>query len=459
MNISENVQLEIARVRFAMESLSIYRNLLGDGVLTTLHSLLSYLESNDCDLYQAVKLYSSFCSKLMASESPSSLKDYIISKMLMDQNPFTLIAEHETFNCLDPILVTAMENELNALQSIASLSSGIVRAYILEESSLARFHEEVISRLPSWENTGINPIYKSESLKSCHESIREIFYYSTHWGRSLQYLADFHTKWGSGIFSKYQMLVWEHDATKAGALRGVIHPDPVILSDFISYESERSEVVENTLRFIRGLPANNLLLYGDRGTGKSSTVKAIANEYYECGLRIIEVPKMHLVDFSILTQQLAGRNLKFIIFVDDLTFENNEENYTALKAAIEGGLESRPSNVLIYATSNRRHLIKENFSDRAGLLSGNADDEIRSADTMQEKLSLSDRFGIMVVFTSPNKEKYLEIVEGIVKKRGLVVEQDFLHREALKWEMWYNGRSPRTAKQFVDWLQGHLQHN
>ncbi|MGB9793080.1 MAG: ATP-binding protein, partial [Thermacetogeniaceae bacterium] len=222
-------------------------------------------------------------------------------------------------------------------------------------------------------------------------------------------------------------------------------------------EAERAEVIENTIHFLSGFPANNVLLYGDRGTGKSSTVKALLNEFHERGLRLVELPKEYLSDFPEVLRKLKGRCLKFIIFIDDLAFEDSAESYTALKAVLEGGLESRPSNVVVYATSNRRHLIKEKFSDRGGLHYGSPDDEVRAHDTIQEKLSLADRFGITVIFPSPDKEQYLKIVEGIAAKRGLNIEKEQLHEEALRWEKRNNGRSPRTARQFVDWLEGHLK--
>jgi predicted AAA+ superfamily ATPase len=222
----------------------------------------------------------------------------------------------------------------------------------------------------------------------------------------------------------------------------------------MGYEAERARVIENTLQFLKGFPANNALFYGDRGTGKSSTVKALLNEYYSQGLRMIEVPKTYLTDFPLIISLLKNRPEKFIIFVDDLAFEESGENYNALKAVLEGGLENRPNNVLIYATSNRRHLVKESFKDRAGLQSNNQDDEVRAADNIQEKLSLSDRFGITVTFAAPSQNKYLQIVEGIAEKRNLKFDKEKLYQEALKWQMRYNGRSPRTAKQFIDWVEG-----
>jgi predicted AAA+ superfamily ATPase len=255
------------------------------------------------------------------------------------------------------------------------------------------------------------------------------------------------------MFARYGAFVWESIEGKS-CLRGIEVPDPIRLSDFIGYEQERLEVIENTEKFLKGLPANNVLLYGDRGTGKSSTVKAIVNEYREMGLRIIEIPRKHLVDFPAVIRQIKGRKCKFIIFVDDLAFEDSEESYTVLKSILEGGVENRPDNVLIYATSNRRHLIKEKFSDRAGFRSDDPDDEIRAQDTMQEKLSLSERFGITVIFSSPDKKRYLGIVEGLAAQRGINIDRDRLQKEAMKWELMYNGRSARTAKQFVDWLEG-----
>jgi hypothetical protein len=258
------------------------------------------------------------------------------------------------------------------------------------------------------------------------------------------------------MFIKNIAFIWDK-SNGQGYLRGIENHDLVTLSDLIGYQTEREEVINNTLQFLKGYNANNVLLYGDRGTGKSSTVKAILNEYHKHGLRIIEVPKSNLGDFPEIIRQLKGRKQKFIIFVDDLVFEDSEENYTTLKAILEGGLENRPKNVLIYATSNRRHLIKEKFSDRLGFQSGGSDDEIRAADTLQEKLSLADRFGITAVFSSPDKSRYLEIVEAMAEKRGIAMDKEQLHKEALKWELWYNGRSPRTARQFIDWLEGQVE--
>ncbi len=228
-------------------------------------------------------------------------------------------------------------------------------------------------------------------------------------------------------------------------------PDPVRLGDLIGYENERELVVRNTEHFVAGHAANNVLLYGDRGTGKSSTVKALLNEYADRGLRLIEVPKSLLGDLARLLRELRGRRERFVVFVDDLSFDDHESHYKDLKAVLEGGVEARPANVLLYATSNRRHLVLERFSDRGGPL-----DEIHASDTQQEKLSFSDRFGISVTFGAPDQDRYLRIVSGLAGARGIAIDPAELRRRALEWATWQNGRSGRTARQFVDFLAGEL---
>ena len=447
---------DIKKARLSLKSLSIYRNLLKDKVICKLNALLDYIDGGEIDLSKSVGLYNNFFFELAACSSITCLKEYMVDKILYDDNPFSRQAEALDFGSIDSTVKAAARNDLSYLYTVSQLSSAYVKSHMLMSSGASGFEKEIIENLPEWwpDNSAALEI---QSQSCCHESIRRLFLLSRDWRECIQHLSEFHKKWGCGIFARYKAFVWEHQGGE-GYLRGVENPDPITLSDLIGYEAERSEVINNTLQLLDGFPANNVLLYGDRGTGKSSTVKAILNEYYTQGLRIVEVPKKYLIDFPDIIRKLEGRKQKFIIFCDDLTFGDNEENYTALKAALEGGLENRPRNVVVYATSNRRHLIKENFSDRAGLHSGNRDDEIRSQDTMQEKLSLADRFGITVVFSSPDKSKYLEIVEGLAAKRGLKVDKEYLHKEAMKWELWYNGRSPRTARQFIDWLQWRGSH-
>ena len=271
---------------------------------------------------------------------------------------------------------------------------------------------------------------------------------SSDWGPCLSDLALYYREAGAGLYGRYRAFHW---SGAAGRLEGIDEPDPIRLEELIGYQDQRQQVVDNTERFLGGFPANNLLLYGDRGTGKSSTVKALLNQYGGRGLRLVEVPKSSLGDFPQIITLLRQQPQRFIIFVDDLSFEESEVEYKELKAVLEGGLASRPANVLIYATSNRRHLVKERFSDRE------MGDELHNNDTVQEKLSLADRFGVTVFFTTPDRELYLRIVREMAKHKGLKLAEGELERRALLWSYWQNGLSGRTARQFIDNLSGELQ--
>jgi len=442
------------KVKLAMDSLSVYRQLLEERVLKNLYTLIDYLcrtERDDFDPGAFINLYNDFFYSLI-SNSTNSLRDYIINLILFHESPYSTCIEGGNQG-MEKLLEKAVANDLNSLELVARTSPVEIKREAIKFCK-TDLETKTIETLPEWEPQ------KGPETTGCSDSrdaaaVRELFRSGSHWGECAGALADFNRKHGSGIFARYKAFIWEHSGG-SGYLKGIANPDPVTLSDLIGYEEERSEVIENTLHFLNGYPANNVLLYGDRGTGKSSTVKALLNEYHDRGLRIIEIPKEYLADFPEVLRALKGRSLKFIIFIDDLAFEDSAESYTALKAVLEGGLESRPRNVLIYATSNRRHLIKERFSDRAGLQYGSRDDEVRAHDTIQEKLSLADRFGITVIFSSPDREQYLKIVEGIATKRGLNIDREQLYSKALKWEKRNNGRSPRTARQFVDWLEGHI---
>ncbi|MBR7161285.1 MAG: ATP-binding protein [Clostridia bacterium] len=228
--------------------------------------------------------------------------------------------------------------------------------------------------------------------------------------------------------------------------------DKVMLSDMVGYEIQKKALTENTEAFLRGIPANNVLLYGDAGTGKSSCVKALINEYYASGLRMIEIYKHQFGDLSEIIATVKNRNYRFIIFIDDLSFEETELEYKFLKAVIEGGVETRPDNVLIYATSNRRHLIKETWNDRNDMEFGG---ELHRSDTMEEKLSLAARFGVTVNFSAPNRKLFHDIVKELAKRRpGIRIDEEELLNLANRWEIRHGGISGRTAQQFINYLEG-----
>ncbi|MBO5238197.1 MAG: ATP-binding protein [Lachnospiraceae bacterium] len=230
--------------------------------------------------------------------------------------------------------------------------------------------------------------------------------------------------------------------------------DNVKLDDLIGYEIQKKKLIDNTEAFVQGRKANNVLLFGDSGTGKSTSIKAIINEYYEQGLRMIEIYKHQFQDLSTIIAQIKNRNYRFIIYMDDLSFEEFEIEYKFLKAVIEGGVETKPDNVLIYATSNRRHLIKETWNDRNDMEHGNGG-ELHKSDTMQEKLSLVNRFGVTISFSRPSQKEYFEIVKELAKRYDTIhMSDEELCAEANKWELSHGGISGRTAQQFINYLAG-----
>lgn len=232
----------------------------------------------------------------------------------------------------------------------------------------------------------------------------------------------------------------------------ITNTQEVLLSDLVGYELQKKKLIDNTRAFIEGRKANNVLLFGDSGTGKSTSVKAILNEYYKDGLRMIEIYKHQFEDLSAVIARVKNRNYKFIIYMDDLSFEEFEIEYKYLKAVIEGGLETKPDNVLIYATSNRRHLIRETWNDRSDM---EVTEELHRSDTMQEKLSLVARFGVTINFSAPAKKEFMEIVRTLARRHSnITLTDEELYAEANKWELYHGGMSGRTAQQFINYIAG-----
>lgn len=268
------------------------------------------------------------------------------------------------------------------------------------------------------------------------------------------FLTQFYKEYGVGMFGLHKAFRIEHDEagefagqTRIVPVKNILH---VYMKDLVGYEIAKKKLIENTEAFVEGKPANNCLLYGEAGTGKSSSIKAIANEYYDRGLRIIEVSRYQFRDLNHVIARIKNRNYKFILYMDDLSFEENETEYKYLKAVIEGGLEKKPANVLIYATSNRRHLIRESFHDRDGVELSDK----HGGDTVQEKLSLASRFGVSIYYGAPSYDEYHEIVAELAERAGIRMDREELKKEATRWEMNHGGLSGRTAQQFIDHLLG-----
>ena len=262
-------------------------------------------------------------------------------------------------------------------------------------------------------------------------------------------LTQFYKEFGVGKLGLHKAFRVEHPDNAGVQIVPITNIAHVHLDDLVGYEIAKKKLIDNTEAFVMGRRANNCLLFGDAGTGKSSSIKAILNQYYDQGLRMIEVYKHQFKDLNDVIAQIKNRNYKFIIYMDDLSFEEFEIEYKYLKAVIEGGLERKPENVLIYATSNRRHLIRETFRDKA-----DRDEELHTNDTVQEKLSLVARFGVTIYFGSPDKKEFQEIVRVLARKGGIDMPEEELLLEANKWELSHGGLAGRTAQQFVDYLLG-----
>lgn len=407
--ISLKVQLEPSRIVQLFDRLIIYRSLKQEPVITELLNIINHEPFNPP--------LSGWLGSIL-EKYPKSLNawaSFLWSLIENDENYFSLGCERGEYQKIPANIIYAVDHDLKIL------------GVLLHWEPFAGFPIRIEPGLEISLNPGFDSLYQNQ-IDSC-----------------LGWLADFYRKRGAGVFGSHSSFVW---SSAQSQFSPVTEPDKISFEDLIGYDSQKDALIQNTLQFLKGLPANNILLYGDRGTGKSSSIKALNSKFAGAGLRLIEVSKEDLSDFPLIVAKLRNRGLKFILYVDDLSFEADEVQYKHLKAVLEGGLEVRPANVLIYATSNRRHLIKETFADR--------DEELHGNDAVQERLSLSDRFGITLTYTAPSQEEYLTIVQQLSAQRGIKLRWSEIEARAIQWERQQNMRSGRTAKQFIDQLEGEL---
>jgi predicted AAA+ superfamily ATPase len=402
----------------------------GQNLLTLLELLAA---SGRADPASVASLYARLWGELITPCEPllnDAWRSHLVERILEGEHPFaTAASKGEPCSAL----VEQARRDLRTLRML----------FDLDAEALLDWLEGIVPELAGiwvpWRGSG------HEAGASPRRALAEKFVASGDWGDLAETLAEYYAVHGAGPFGRYRAFRWEN-----GGLRAVSRPDPVRLKTLIGYEREREPLIKNTERLLAGLPSHHALLYGLPGTGKSSTVKAVLNEYAERGLRLVELAKEDLKELPRVLEVLKDRGPRFILFVDDLSFEENEVEYKALKALLEGSIEEPPENVRLYATSNRRNLIRERFSDR------DEDDDVHARDTMQEKLSLAARFGLRITFSTPDQKRYLEIVFGLVKERGLKIPGEELEERALLWDRWHAGRSGRTARQFVDELEAEI---
>lgn len=373
-------------------------------------------------------------------------QDFIAYLIAMTETPYTLVSERKkrAGGSVDSFVA----HDINILREL------FLWDFSFLESSLSTDHFSVITSykaIPKEEriynkNVSIRVRELSDNIRAALEGEETVEKKNN---AMLSVITDFYGRYGVGVFGMNQ--AFRLDEEHSGAIVPVTLRGKESLEGLIGYEAQKEALVRNTESFVKGLPANNVLLYGDAGTGKSTSVKAILNRYYDDGLRMIEVYRHEFKFLNHVIEAVRNRNYRFIIFMDDLSFEESESDYKYLKAVIEGGLCPAPENVLIYATSNRRHLVKETWSDR----SDRTKDELHRSDTVSEKLSLSDRFGLKIGFFKPSEPEYFEIVKGLSKRvKDLKMTDDELLAEARKWEMGGGGLSGRSAEQFIRTIEG-----
>ncbi len=420
----------IAKIQFLQRqaaSLLLYQSVLQGEVGIAFLDLLQALRYTDTDALLCLQAYGSYFKSLAARNQ--NWEEYLITQIEKADNPFTRLAQEVEFENLPSSLVAAAEHDLQALQSLYECSSACLSEWV---QTVAHLSVSPVVWYQQQDGVGVEMQFIA--------SLQQL----ENWADAVEDLVAYYRQFGTGLFAEYRAVRWE-----AGFI-GIRYSDPVKLSELVSYESQKETLQKNTEFLLSGLLALHVLLYGSRGSGKSSLVKALLNEYGDRHLRLVEVAKSELKDLPKIVEQLRGLPQKFIIFVDDLSFEEDDDAFKALKVVLEGNLTARPQNVVVYATSNRRHLIREFFADRPD---ARDNDEIHAWDTMQEKLSFSDRFGLTLTFEPADQKTYLQIVRHLAAQAGINIKQEDLEYQALQWATRHNGRSGRTARQFVDFLK------
>lgn len=362
-------------------------------------------------------------------------QDYLAYNLANDENSYSLSCERRG----------RMEGSIN---KAALLDMAVYRElFNTDLSGTDAKYGTFLSMLTGFENNNEGEKYYNKRIRNRIIKLAEELSGAVDDNTFLNTVCDFYKDAGVGCIGLFKAFRVGQDDNDRPVITPVISVEHKYLKDLIGYDIQKKKITDNTEAFLAGSKANNVLLFGDSGTGKSSCIKAILNEYYDDGLRMIEIYKHQFKDLSAIINQVKDRNYKFIIYMDDLSFEEFEIEYKFLKAVIEGGLEKRPDNVLIYATSNRRHLVREKYSDKE-----ERDDDLHTRDTVAEKLSLSARFGVSVYFGSPDKKLFNEIVKGLAQKNNIKVDENTLLMEANKWELSHGGLSGRTAEQFISYM-------
>ncbi len=392
------------KLREALKSVCVYKNVMDKPVMAWVSRLLERLEQGHGE--PALEAYTSLFSAL-CSEGCSTLGQWLDAALRYEENSYAQFVARGEDN---PALTAAARRDIEIFQLLAQKSFAGFAAEL--RSLLGDTYKDVLVRLPQ---PG-----QDEQASFDFDSLTE--FYRLH---------------GAGLFAKYRAFLWEDSQ-----LFPVEQPDSPEPAELLGYEMQREQVIANTRALVAGHRVNNVLLFGDSGTGKSATVKSLLTQPGLESLRLIEVQKEGLSDLTRLIRTLRTKPQKFILFIDDLAFDQDDRVFSVLKTILEGGLEPRPANVAVYATSNRRHLVRQTFSERAG-------EEVDTFETISEKTALSERFGLRIPYQNMDKKGYLALVDHLAAREGIEMDAEVLHHQAMQWDVRHGGRSPRSARQFI----------
>ena len=423
---------ELRELMLDIECMTVLRHVMDRPAMSALYRLVCDCAGDGCSeeelTYAYCEVYNAWLTA--AAQGKSGFARAALEAVLFEESPVAAMCARVDGSALPNSVMNALGHDLEVLGRLTAIDPAMFML-LCERAGLSG---KLAARLPMWEPAlgaqQFDPRVDADMLT--REGARRV--------------AAFFRKHGTGLFASCPGSTWVGVSEKYPlGLRGITKPDPIRLEDMVLYEKERGTLVENTRRLLAGHQACNILLYGDKGTGKSATVKALLTNMWLDGLRIVEVPLAQLTNLPTIFSILREQPGKFIVFVDDLAFNDSCPEYTALKTVLEGGLEARPQNVVVYATSNRRNIVRQRFSERQ--------DDVNERDTLEEKFSLADRFDLRLTFAAPTQEEYFTIVRALLDARGIEYDWETLMPRARAWTVSHNGCSPRIARQFVDQIQ------
>lgn len=426
-----------------LSQLLMYGDLDQDGILYQLGEIFHRYDKGDYDRMELVRDINIQIKHLLKVATDYGFDDnlwhnYLTFFLMMSENPFSMTCEK--VGASEGTVNLLVENDFRIFKSLFDYDFSKIEKDLGIDcfSRISNYH--AISKKDLMYNKNVSEKVRALSQKLENTTTEQEFF---------DVVTGFYKDYGVGMFGLNKAFRIEENPAGGVIFRPINNMDQVMLDDLVGYEIQKKKLVDNTEAFVQGRKANNCLLFGDSGTGKSTSIKAIVNQYYDQGLRMIEIYKHQFKDLSRVIADIKNRNYRFIIYMDDLSFEEFEIEYKFLKAVIEGGVETKPENILIYATSNRRHLIKESWNDRNDMEHEN---DRHHSDTVEEKLSLVNRFGVTINYSKPTQKEYFDIVFNLARKQGITMSDDDLRTEANKWELSHGGISGRTAQQFVNYL-------